>query len=771
MDFRERAYREAGEGMPEVAGGAEIVVVEDRAEKEHAMKMLENLAEVLLAKRDEAVMHRASSGVERRWREDEIAFDGMDGPTPSPDMIDYATGDAYRTKKKDTQSRSKVVVNIVRARCETAEGRFADILLPTDDKNWGLKTTPVPDISEQLRDDRPATQGGKQIVDAQEKPMKMSDIAKDKVNRAKKAMKLMEMEIDDQLNESDFNGECRKAIRQAVRLGTGVMKGPNVIKSVSHAYFPQKNEQDGSIVHILETKEDFKPGSSWCDIWNIFPSAGTTENVQKSAEYIWERDEILGRDVKKLLGVEGYMDDMLKMVLEEAPIRYRVSFDEKKKKYVHQRSQLTGGNAYEMWTYYGDVDRKELEVMDCDCDCAEGNMLSACVIFINGRPVKAELNELETGELPFDFFQWTTVNSNDPWGIGVPRMMVWLQRILTGAWRAMMDNAGDSAGAMVAIRQGLSPADGVWEIGKKKLWIANDDIEDIRHAFSQFQLQSNQGDLQNIIELCLKFVDLETSLPTIFQGEATKIPETLGATNIMVNSSNVGLRQRVKIWDDRVTRQHIRRYYHYNMQYNGKAEIKGDFKVDARGVSALLERDQEIQTLIQIFKMKSDPDVNVVVDWEKATRQILKRQRLDIVKSDTDIEAAKQAMAKKPPPEDPRVKAAKIRGETVVQTQELRNQADHQEYAFDSEQANLNRQHELQIKQMEYNMKLMEYAEKRGMKIEELKVQLALGGAGMNLQRELAEGKDKPTAPKVPQVVTPPTEPPGQAPDGEAYQR
>ena len=57
------------------------------------------------------------------------------------------------------------------------------------------------------------------------------------------------------------------------------------------------------------------------------------------------------------------------------------------------------------------------------------------------------------------------------------------------------------------------------------------------------------------------------------------VGETLGATNIMVDSNNVTLRSRVKLWDDNITIPHLTRYYDYNMQYHKDDSIKGDFKV------------------------------------------------------------------------------------------------------------------------------------------------------------------------------------------------
>ncbi len=728
---------------------------------------LEAFAINLLKKRAEAVEYRTSSGIERTWREDEIIFDALSSSGPN-EMLDYATGEAQRPVPNREPRRSKVCIGIIRGRCETAEGRFYDIQLPVDDRNWGLKVTPVPEMADQLKDNRPAMQNGQQITDQDGKQSTMADIANDQKDRAKKAMKLMETEIDDQLTECGFNGECRKVIRSAVRNGTGILKGPNVVKSVSSKWQPQTNPETGTTAHVLKSLQDLQPGSVSVDPWNVYPSPGTKEDIEKTAEYIWEKDEILPRDVRNLVDVDGYDEEQLKLVLQEDPKRVRAATDQKHRGYTTGIDTVRRGKSYEKWEYHGDVNKDDLQAMGCDCEHVIHKSISACVVFINDRPVKVELNTLDTGHLPYDFFQWTVISSDEPWGIGIPRMMMWLQRIITAAWRSMMDNAGDSSGQMVVMKQGVEAYDGIVEIGGKKIFIdTTEDIDDVRKVFAQFQLASNQEDLQAIIELALRFVDLETSMPAIFQGETQEIPETLGVTKIMVDSSNVGVRQRVKLYDDRITKPHITRYYHYNMQYSKKDQIKGDFNVDARGVSVLLEKDHQAQTLLQVFSLKGDPDINRITDWEKAAKQFYASRRLDILKSDEEIDQIKEQQKQNPPqPPAPQVETAKIRTEGDMKKETLRQKSDMAELQFKAEQAALDRDHQKAIKKMELDIKLMEFSEKRNIEISKLKAQLALGSAGMNLQKDLADEKSS-----VPEVATPPTEPAGRAPVGQAYQR
>ena len=129
-------------------------------EQTSRLEIVEMLATSLLSRRQEAMEYRAATGVERRWREDEELFDFMDEPG-GYSMVERAA--RINPVHAANSSRSTVKVNIIRAKTEAAVGRFADIAMPTDDRNWGLEPTPVPGLDKQLTDTRPAMQQGKRL--------------------------------------------------------------------------------------------------------------------------------------------------------------------------------------------------------------------------------------------------------------------------------------------------------------------------------------------------------------------------------------------------------------------------------------------------------------------------------------------------------------------------------------------------------------------------------------------------------------------------------
>jgi len=767
--------------LDQIENDVELPESGGQAQRDEMRRSIEALASSLLKKRDAAIQFKTASGVERRWMEDEASFDGMDAlQSGRKRMLDYATGTAPSINTNEPH-RSKIVANIARSKCETAWGRFADILLPVDSKNWGLKSTPVPELSSKLYDQRPAAVAStnEPINNPDGSHVPIADIARSEMDDIKKRMAAMESEIDDQLNECSYNGECRKVIWDAIKIGTGILKGPNVVKRIKKTWSKQE-DPNGDSAYTVTMVEEFKPELRRVDPWNVFPDPDCGEDIQR-AGYVWERDTILPRELSSLAGMDGYFDDQIKLVLAEEAKKTIVT-NTKQQSQISQVMLGRGAN-YERWEYNGDIDRDDLEAMGCDCSHDEiSPSLSACVVFVNDRAIKVVLNMLDTGDMPYSFFQWTSM-SGSIWGIGIPRMQYWWDRVLTAAWRAMMDNAGDSAGANVVIGDGITPADGRMELTGKKVWYANSEVEDVRAAVFQWQINNNQDQLQKVIELALRFIDMETSLPMLFQGEKAEAPETLGATNIMVDANNVALRGRVKRWDDEITRPALTRMYYWNMQYNDKEDIKGDYNVDAVGASVLLAKDNQTAALINAFKLKADPDVSTVIDWPKAIRMFFANQGLDVVKDEEEIkqvQANMQQAAQQGGQQDPRIagqmQIAQMRSQGEMQKAQLTQQSDMKELElkreietaniqFKADQAALDRQLQLQLKQMEREIKMMELSQSSQQSIESIKAQLSETAMKLNVQKELS----KPPV-VTPETSMPPTEPSQQAPTGRAYQ-
>lgn len=709
--------------------GFDVEVIEDeQAQRERMEERLQAFGMTLGKQRDEWVRDRYSYGVDKRWIEDQDQYDNKDNVNKAASQMMTSVEQGYPVTTQGAKPhRSTVFIGMTRQKTNAAEARIADILLPTDDRNWGIQPTPSPELMGMTKKDEAAfdPRTGQPVMskDGQQQ-MRVKDVARAVMEMARNKAEAMQREIDDQLVECDYNGELRKMIHHAAVLGTGVIKGP-VVESRTRKAWQPKIDATGATVHVIEFVKELKPASFSVDPRNVWPDPACGESVH-NGKGIYEREEITSKQVRELAKQPGYMKAQLRKVLEEGPKR-SATFQEMKDE--DQRS--VSRDVYEKWEYWGEIDPEDLRCAGVELpeDLDVLDTISACVVMINNTVVKAYLNPLEDGALPYDFYVWEKV-ANSVWGYGIPYLMRAQQKVLNAAWRQMMDNAGVSSGPQIVVKPGsITPADKQWQLSSRKIWYAQDDVDDVRKAFTTFEFNSHQVELAGIIKMATELADQETGVPTLMQGEKGAAPDTVGGMQMLMNSANVVLRRLVKQFDDMVTRPHIRRYYDYNMMYGEDEEIKGDFQIDARGSSALMIRDIQNQAFMNLLAAAANPVFGIYLDTEKLFRKALQAQHVDpeeVFKSEEEIEQIKEQM-KNPQqqPPDPRIAAAQIRAQTDMQKVQAQNQGDMAELQtrLAIKQADIAARREELAMQREIEM--LKMANAQNLSLEQIKAKLA----------------------------------------------
>lgn len=710
------------------AMGIEVEVVDPEAERERLEERLQAFGYTMARQRDQWIRDRYAYGVDKRWLEDEDQYNSKDNVNRAASQMMESVEQGYPvTTQHARPTRSTVFIGMTRQKTNAAEARVADILLPTDDRNWGIQPTPEPQLQSMAGDESPAMDPmtGQPAVDsATGAPVRRKDVARAMMERARAKAKAMQTEIDDQLVECDYNGELRKVIHDAAVLGTGVIKGPVVTNRVRKAWTPY-TDATGQTVHQIELVRELNPASFRVDPRNVFPDSGCGETVH-DGKGVYERQQLTAKQVRALAKQPGFMVEQLRKVLEEGPRRSAV-FQELK----DEDQRDIARDTYELWEYWGEVEHEDLEAAGVEVGEKDSlRTVSACVVMINNTVVKAFLNPLEDGQIPYDFYVWEKV-SGSVWGYGVPYLMRSQQKVLNAAWRQMMDNAGVSSGPQIVMNPNvIQPADKQWQVTGRKIWFATDDMDDVRKAFATFEFNSRQQELQAIIQMASELADIETGVPLLMQGEKGAAPDTVGGMQMLMNSASVVLRRLVKQFDDMVTKPHIRRYYDYNMLYNEDEEIKGDFSIDARGSSALLVRDIQNQAFLNLLAAGANPVYGMYLDTQKLFEKALQAQHVDpaeVFKSEEEIEQMReqQAQAVAQPAPDPRIEAAKLRAQTDLQRVQAQNEGDLAELQtrLAIKQADIAARREELAMQRE--MEMLKLANARNITLEQIKAQLA----------------------------------------------
>jgi hypothetical protein len=317
-----------------------------------------------------------------------------------------------------------------------------------------------------------------------------------------------------------------------------------------------------------------------------------------------------------------------------------------------------------MWTYHGEIEPEEMELLSSR---TEGDPLTdvtfGVLVIVNDKIIGAMDSWVVDKTLPVDVWNWRKADDT-PFGYGMPDELEHQQRVVNSAWRQVMDNGKTSLGGQIVMKKGMIvPQNNSYEITPNKIWLAKDDLDDVRQAFSVFEFNSHLQELLAIAQAAMSFADMETSMPQIMGGEKGSAPETVGGMVMLYNNANSVLRQRVKLYDDNVTKPHIARYYDWKMANDPDPKIKGDFEIDARGSTALIERDIQNQALLNLASITNNPRYIPHLREREELKAILKAFKVnpeELLKPEDEVKQEMAAQAEQGAPQDPRVAIAQM---------------------------------------------------------------------------------------------------------------
>lgn len=669
--------------------------------------------------RDKWVQSRATlTDVERRWRRNAELYFGDN--TNVAGEFENTLRNGPPARKAVDGNRSRVVINIVRPKVDQAVARMCEILFPVDDRNWALRPTPIPELATMSNDEAPTVDP----MTGQPTGFTVKDEVKAIMQAAKEAAEAMERSIDDSLTECKYNGESRKGIEDAVRLGTMVMYGPFPTRQTSKVWLPQA---DG--LQMLQVNEAIVPASMRLDPWDCFFDPACGNDHQRGQGFFFRR-MVTRKELRQLVGLPGYDTESIRTVLRSPPQKLRVAEGRIVRDMIEE-------DAYEMWTYHGEIEPDDMEMLSSRTGDPLKDVDFGVLVIVNDKVIGAMESWVVDRTLPVDLWCWRKADDS-PFGYGLPDELEHQQRVVNSAWRQVMDNGRVALGGQIVMKKGMViPQNNSWEITPNKIWLAKDDMADVRQAFSVFEFNSHLQELLAIAQAAMQFSDMESGMPQLMGGEKGSAPETVGGMVMLYNNANTVLRQRVKLFDDTITRPHIGRYYDWKMANDPDPDIKGDFEIDARGSSALLERDIQNQALLNLANITNNPRYIPHLREREELKAILKAFRVnpeEMMKPEDQVKQEMQAQAEQGAPADPRIAAAQIKAQVDM----ARLQDNKDARALQAQQIEYNKQRE----QGEYEIAMTEAGIERDLAVAKM-------GQDAQLTREQIQAKERLEALKI----------------------
>ncbi len=506
---------------------------------------------------------------------------------------------------------------------------LSDILFPAGDKPWGIKPTPVPDISQEqeqaikaevigqaqgsLKQELTMMLQNGQITDEdqarqfmlqgmQEQAEELGKTIQQKMERAaKEARDRIETKLHDVVIESGWEEAMHDTIDDIATFPAGVIKGP-VLRYQKSLKWP--GEGQGEIVGQAQISNEVRIEFNRVSPLDIYPMP----NARKAEDGILERHRMTRKYLASLIGVDGYDEDAIRLVLSEYGQGSLGNWlnagndtvrQELENRYNEDISPEANIDALQFW---GNVQGLKLLEYGMSPNLIDDplNDYAVEVWLIGNYVIKAQINGDPLGRVPYHFASFRKRNGSI-WGAGVPEIIADVQEASNAAARALVNNMGIASGPQVVVDVAqLPPGENITDLHPWKVWPINSEkvigAAGTRKPVSFFAPPSMASELSSLYQFFSNEADNKTGIPRYSYGSGDVRGGALGTAtglSMMMSNASRGIKNVVRNIDNGIIKPSIERTHEYQLLFFDDPEyLQGDVKVIARGSTALIAKEQ-----------------------------------------------------------------------------------------------------------------------------------------------------------------------------------
>ena len=548
--------------------------------------------------------------VEQRWLVDLRQFKGV-----------YSLEEEQRL----IPGKSRTHTRMTRIKVKTATAKLMDLVFPAGSSdNWSFTPTPVSDVSLD-----PAVRYA--LVEQLQRMPTADELRVAAEAQAAKACKLMAQEVRDQLVEAKYRRKIKQVIASGNLFGTGILKGPLVDRTYRKTWV--LDEAGG---WQLVSTPTLSPFIEFTPVWEMYPESLATSFSE--ARYNFQRSIMTKHAVIELSTRQDFSRKKIREYLKDHPDGDAVMLDWE----VELRRlgwNLTGNTAnnkrYEVVEYWGVVDASKLASAGLDIPDDSQEEFWANIWLLGGTIIKIEVQPIEGMQLPYFAYYWDK-DETSIFGEGIPSIIRDDDQALNASTRAMLDNAAICAGPVLETNVDLlHPDEDPRDIHPFKNFLRTGvGVEAQYPAVREIRLDSHTNEYMGLANYFANNIH-EITIPSYMHGEATSkgsVGRTASGLSMLMSAAQVTFKDQLFSLDDDVQGPFLESMYHWNMQFNPKKEIKGDFNVQVKGTSSLVAREIRASNLDQFANSTLNQFDSPYID-----RQALNKERASILELGENI--------------------------------------------------------------------------------------------------------------------------------------
>lgn len=550
-----------------------------------------------------------------------------------------------------------IFMPITEVKCRAAESWIRDILLDAGAPPWKLIASPDPDLSpeDKAKVEQEFTSNLLQFIqntgvapDLEQMPSLREMYEEEYVRKMAQAAQhkagLMQRRIEDQFAEGGWYEAFNKFVTDLATYPTAFVKGPVVRKKQVLGW---GTGPDGKTTPQVSSK--VMPTFERIDPFYIYPEPGV-ENLQNG--YVIERKPMTRSDVSALIGVPGFDDEAIKMVLKEGPrcswfaLDVELTKNELENKF---NSWWRPTDMYDCMEFWGKVSGTMLREwgMSAEDVPEESREYDACVWMIGNYVIKAMLNYDPLGMKPYFATSMFKLPGN-LWGRAIPEAIESVQATCNAAVRSLVNNMGIASGPQVEIDVSrLAPGEDITQMFPWKIWqVTSDKSGGGGKAIHFTQPEDNAQTLMAVFKEFNSRADEYSGIPSYVSGDisVTGAGRTSSGLSMLMGAAGKSIRQVVSYIDNDIVKPIVTAQFIFNMRFDPDDSIKGDAFCEPQGAVNLAVKETAEVRRIEFLNATANPiDFQIMGPEGRASvlREVSKSLKMpeeEIVPSRTKLE-------------------------------------------------------------------------------------------------------------------------------------
>lgn len=512
------------------------------------------------------------------------------------------------------------------AKCRAAKAWLKEVLCQPGHKPWDIDPTPSPqlpaDVMRAIRQQfvsQMFSAIAMSIAQAQGQidPMQVfagvqelipkfeEELDKLVKQESKRRTEKLRDKIDDDLTEGAWYEAIEEFIADVVDMKAGFIKGPVPRKepTIEVKLGDNGRYKTGIVDRFVDRYERRSP-------FNIYPQPGS-KNIQDG--YLIDLISLKPKDLAAMKGVPGFKSEEIDACLEEyrkGGLREWVTFDSDKLAIEQKPADSTrlAGNI-DCLEFWGCVNGEMLlEWGMTDKEIPDPLMeYDVCAWKIGTHLIGALLNPDPMKKKPFSKVSYKE-KPDCFWGDGLPEVIVDPQRACNASARAIIHNIGVASGPQVEVNKDrLAPGEQT-KLWPWRTWLTTNDQMENGKAINFYAPPMVVERLIMVYNFFSKIAD-DHSVPGYAHGDSSVggAGNTASGLSMLMSQAAKGIKNLIKDIDTKVITSTVKAQFYKTIQKIENMGIIPDFKIVAKGATALLEKEQQSIRRIEFLQMTNNP--------------------------------------------------------------------------------------------------------------------------------------------------------------------